>query len=157
MLNLWCGITQRIAILRLSLETEMFRSATCGIRSTKTSRRSAWRHAERQAKQRGLMLCLDCAEEDRQTYGEPYWHLVHQIPEVHVCPKHRAFLVAPMPQDSRRFGVEHLNPVPRFIDAEKPRSIRQDDPWECLLLALAEDAAYLLEEDMPPDSAPACP
>lgn len=32
--------------------------------------------------------CPACAEEDRRTYGEVYWHIEHQIPILEVCPKH---------------------------------------------------------------------
>lgn len=29
-----------------------------------------------------------CLIEDTQKYGEPYWHRMHQIPGVLVCPTH---------------------------------------------------------------------
>ncbi|MGG1659272.1 TnsD family transposase [Brevibacillus sp. NRS-1366] len=35
-----------------------------------------------------LMHCHECREEDREKYGETYWHRVHQLPGVMVCPKH---------------------------------------------------------------------
>ncbi|HEY9299033.1 MAG TPA: TnsD family transposase [Phormidium sp.] len=33
-------------------------------------------------------FCPQCLEEDLQTYGEAYWHRVHQTPGVLVCPTH---------------------------------------------------------------------
>ncbi|MCD9186290.1 MAG: TnsD family transposase [Pyrinomonadaceae bacterium] len=39
-----------------------------------------------------LRYCPLCAEEDRQQYGEAYWHRVHQIPGVFACAKHKLFL-----------------------------------------------------------------
>lgn len=41
---------------------------------------------------RFLRFCPECAREDREKIGETYWHRVHQIPRVRVCPKHRTFL-----------------------------------------------------------------
>ncbi len=41
-----------------------------------------------------LKYCRVCVGEDRQKYGETYWHRAHQIPGVRTCWKHRVFLVA---------------------------------------------------------------
>lgn len=35
-----------------------------------------------------LKFCPVCLIEDTQKYGEPYWHRMHQIPGVLVCPTH---------------------------------------------------------------------
>lgn len=35
-----------------------------------------------------LHFCPSCYNEDIQHYGEPYWHRIHQLPGVWVCPKH---------------------------------------------------------------------
>lgn len=37
--------------------------------------------------------CPQCFEEDRQTYGEAYWHMEHQIPMMLLCPAHGCRLV----------------------------------------------------------------
>lgn len=37
-------------------------------------------------------FCPLCAERDRQIRGEFYWHRLHQIPGVEVCPIHNIFL-----------------------------------------------------------------
>lgn len=36
--------------------------------------------------------CPCCAEADREVYGEAYWHMVHQIPIIKVCPMHGCYL-----------------------------------------------------------------
>lgn len=41
---------------------------------------------------RYIRYCPVCAKEDRKKYGETYWHREHQIPRIHVCPRHRCFL-----------------------------------------------------------------
>lgn len=37
-------------------------------------------------------FCPLCNEEDKGKYGELYWHRIHQIPGVLVCPKHQVVL-----------------------------------------------------------------
>ena len=41
---------------------------------------------------RFLRFCPECAKEDREKYGETYWHREYQIPRVRVCPLHKTFL-----------------------------------------------------------------
>lgn len=40
-----------------------------------------------------LRFCPLCVEDDRETYGEAYWHRKHQIRNMSVCTKHRCRLV----------------------------------------------------------------
>ena len=39
---------------------------------------------------RYLRYCPECVENDATIYGEPYWHRVHQLPGVYICPAHSA-------------------------------------------------------------------
>ena len=41
---------------------------------------------------RFLKYCPLCAEEDRKAYGETYWHRVHQIRNLTICPHHQCLL-----------------------------------------------------------------
>lgn len=36
--------------------------------------------------------CPLCVTEDKQRYGEAYWHIVHQVPLMRVCPTHNCLL-----------------------------------------------------------------
>lgn len=40
-----------------------------------------------------LRFCPVCVEEDRETYGETYWHRKHQIRNVGICTKHKCRLM----------------------------------------------------------------
>lgn len=40
-----------------------------------------------------LKFCPICFQKDIQSYGEAYWHRVHQIPGVILCPQHSTFLL----------------------------------------------------------------
>lgn len=44
-------------------------------------------------KEQYLKYCPICAREDREQYGEAYWHRKHQIRNLCICPKHRCKLV----------------------------------------------------------------
>lgn len=35
-----------------------------------------------------LRFCPCCVDEDRRTYGETYWHRIHQLDQVNICPIH---------------------------------------------------------------------
>lgn len=60
-----------------------------------------------------LRFCPACVTDDRQQYGESYWHLVHQVPGVLLCPKHGALV-----QDSTVSLVKRRTRY-EFISAER--------------------------------------
>ena len=39
-----------------------------------------------------LRFCPICAEEDRDTLGETYWHRIHQLDHIDICPVHGCYL-----------------------------------------------------------------
>lgn len=41
---------------------------------------------------RCIRYCPLCAVEDREKYGEAYWHRIHQITKIKICTKHSVFL-----------------------------------------------------------------
>jgi hypothetical protein len=91
-----------------------------------------------------LRFCPICEREDKERFGERYWHRVHQIPGIEVCPIHSVFLEmssAPW-QDTRNPGS--------FFSAEKaigfmsPRHLDISDRHHRILLKVARDAAWLL-------------
>lgn len=41
---------------------------------------------------RYLRYCPECAKEDRENRGETYWHRIHQIPDICLCPVHKGYL-----------------------------------------------------------------
>ena len=42
---------------------------------------------------RYLRYCPICVKEDREVYGECYFHRMHQIVGVNICPEHRCYLI----------------------------------------------------------------
>lgn len=47
----------------------------------------------RGAATRYLKYCPLCAEQDRQNYGEAYWHREHQMLDIAICPIHDCYLI----------------------------------------------------------------
>ncbi|KIL50821.1 TnsD family Tn7-like transposition protein [Jeotgalibacillus campisalis] len=37
-------------------------------------------------------FCISCFVNEKEIYGEPYWHRTHQLPGVIICPKHKETL-----------------------------------------------------------------
>lgn len=77
---------------------------------------------------RYLRYCSECAREDRQKYGETYWHREHQIPRIRICPKHQCFLeCSDIPISSKTspglFDAE--NNVPKNITPKTCNSDRE--------------------------------
>jgi hypothetical protein len=96
-----------------------------------------------------LRFCPECVQEDKQQFSESYWHRLHQIPGVEICPQHQVRLV-----DSQ---VRVQNPTTRheFIKAEqgikllKSQSYTLKDSHHNILL-IAQNATWLLEEHISP-------
>ena len=43
--------------------------------------------------ERRMRYCPECVREDRDRYGETYWHRAHQITNIKVCTKHKIYLM----------------------------------------------------------------
>lgn len=93
-----------------------------------------------------LRFCPLCLVEDREKYGETYWHRMHQLAGILVCSRHRCFLddssIKWEKESSYLFHcAENLlsATVPRFLD-EKNNSHR-------IFLTLADNASWLLSKN----------
>lgn len=42
---------------------------------------------------RHLRYCPECIKDDRNKYGETYWHRIHQMVGVNICPIHHCYLI----------------------------------------------------------------
>lgn len=88
--------------------------------------------------------CASCVAEDLAQYGESYWHRVHLLPSVHVCPRHALPLIVTGINARRGDGEEsrHWNyELPQEVEGEsKQLSLSAD-----LLLELARRSRLLLD------------
>lgn len=56
-----------------------------------------------------LMYCPLCVLEDLRLYGMSYWHRIHQVPAILICPKHKVFLVTYVPktyEEARSYYID---------------------------------------------------
>ncbi len=96
-----------------------------------------------------LRYCPICAMEERKRLGECYWHRLHQVAGVVICPIHMVYL--------ENSEVRVPSPSNAFISAEcmletsNPRSVKSS-PWREIFLVIATSARYLLDHSLPSDS-----
>lgn len=96
---------------------------------------------------RRLRYCPTCARDDRKTYGECYWHRVHQIAGVVVCPVHGC------PLNESAVLAHTMGTYYNFTAAEdavlqgvEPRHREWSERSQDALLKIALDAAWLLKQ-----------
>lgn len=93
-----------------------------------------------------LRFCPLCQTEDRKLFKQTYWHRLHQLPGVEVCPSHAVFL------EQSKARARHLSNPFRFLMAEEytetrpTRPLDPDEPEHMVLLKLASNAAWLLDQ-----------
>ncbi len=61
-----------------------------------------------------LRYCPECVKADRAHYGESYFHILHSVPSVHVCPVHSCNLIdTAIPNTKQRNSI--LIPLEQII------------------------------------------
>lgn len=88
-------------------------------------------HVPQQQTKQYLRYCPVCATEDRDKYGETYWHRSHQMTGIHICAEHFCQL-----QNSNVMISSTCSPT--FITAEEAVSetetvMQSQNPLECQL------------------------
>ena len=94
-----------------------------------------------------LRFCPACVEEDR----EPYWHRVHQVPGVEVCPAHAVFLSDSAVSVRNRSKTHAFVTLKQVVDelslaGRVIHSLDLNNREHQALLRRAQDAAWLLKE-----------
>lgn len=91
-----------------------------------------------------LYYCPSCFTEDLKQYGEPYFHRIHQVPGVFVCPKHNAWL-HPF-KEKASFNKHEFIALPLNLnDPLKYEEINISQKTRNLLFQIAKDIEFLLE------------
>lgn len=122
-----------------------------GMRNTTGDRRAVWKTLFRTEMKRPsqLRFCPECAETDRRQYGETYWHRIHQITGVEVCPVHSAFI-------KTTEALRHDPYGPKATSAEKivpvltPTRNIGSDHIHNVQVNIARFAAWLLQTNLEP-------
>ena len=87
-----------------------------------------------------LRYCGQCAERDTEMYGEPYWHRIHQLPGVFVCPDHGVATV----ESDVKVGELRTEYYP-LLYANRNHSHTYEVDIFAKLLDFARDAQWLLQ------------
>lgn len=92
-----------------------------------------------------LRFCPNCVFEDRKAFGETYWHRIHQLPGILVCPDHQCFLE----ESSVRLGrmsSKFFHDAETFVPSKLPRINKLDFQYSSqrILHKIAIDAKWLL-------------
>lgn len=95
-----------------------------------------------------LRYCPMCVEQDRAKFGECYWHRLHQVPGVEVCPIHALFLENSTVRAQSTFARKEFISAKRAIQVIASRRA-ESSPLYPLLRDIALDTAYLLEYPFP--------
>lgn len=93
-----------------------------------------------------LRYCPDCIESQRDEFGTAYWHRLHQVPGVVVCPEHEAPLYeSKVERRSRidRYGYRALSET--VVSAGTPIEVSDADLKHHV--SIAREAEWLLESE----------
>jgi hypothetical protein len=93
-----------------------------------------------------LRYCPGCAEEDRRRYGEAYWHRLHQLGVVHICPTHLVLLIDSSIHRAWTANYYFVGAEQAIPTSAKVTTVDPKQPDAQLLLWLAEQSQWLLNE-----------
>lgn len=97
-----------------------------------------------------LCYCPKCAVQERRNLGECYWHRLHQIPGVEVCPVHEVWLESSLAPARALGGWHTFRPAESTISNPVARPLSAHEPGRDALIQLAKDAAWLLKQNALP-------
>lgn len=97
-----------------------------------------------------LHFCPECAKADRAAHGAAYWHRVHQLPGVLVCPHHSVPLWRSPVRRTQGEGRNVFRSLERSGLAGAQRILVRD-AGETLLAQLAADSWWLLSTPAEPE------
>lgn len=75
-----------------------------------------------------LQYCVQCVEAARMAYGEAYWHRVHQLPGVTVCPHHPSSAIYPSRVAIHNFPASARL---RHLGGDNARGTSRTNPRSC--------------------------
>lgn len=92
-----------------------------------------------------LKYCPECVQEDRERWGEAYWHRIHQVPVARVCPRHGIFLC--ISRVRVRATQRDLVTAEEVLASGEGMALSSISDEQPLLLSLARDAERLLSQN----------
>lgn len=93
-----------------------------------------------------LRYCPACVTEERGEYGECYWHRLHQLPGVKVCPDHLVFLEDSSVKTRGRVNSQDYVAAEGVLAPSAPRHVNAGTLHAQVLINVARDAAWILSQ-----------
>ncbi len=90
-----------------------------------------------------LRYCPLCMQVDKETYGECYWHRLHQIPGVEICPVHMTFIESSFIQIRKPLAKKEFISAERTVTDYSCRKAELTSLHNTLI-EVAKDISYLL-------------
>lgn len=97
-----------------------------------------------------LRCCISCVREDRERFGETYWHRIHQTPGVIICPVHREMLqIGQTFETPRRLGKDRSAYYVAEGECEKSTIVplERTSQDQSVILEVARDLEWLLRNN----------
>ena len=91
-------------------------------------------------------FCPLCVNYDKKKYGECYWHRLHQIPGVVICPTHAVYLEDSMVQARNRQNRYSYVPAEQSIQLTTPRLAKLRDANQRKLMDVAINVEWTLNQ-----------
>jgi len=97
-----------------------------------------------------LRFCPTCAAEDREQYGEWFWHRQHQAPGVHLCSKHHIWLeMSPVLLANRQTRHAYIAGEIAIPCLPPPHAVL-NTPREAKLMTITQSVEWLLVQTLSP-------
>lgn len=105
--------------------------------------------ASRIPSKRYLVFCPNCYQEEKQKYGEPYWHRIHQVPGVLVCPQHNCLLINSTVKLPLSNQTEYIAP---FYEGNENQNVVTsiDKSLQEILFHIATDLYWIINSGINP-------
>ncbi len=87
-----------------------------------------------------LRYCPDCLTKDTEQFGEPYWHRIHQLPGVLVCPDHQSPTLNSIIDKQNNHTQHYANAK----ECAKPNLIQKNTQPTPQLISIAVESKKLL-------------
>lgn len=101
-----------------------------------------------------LRYCPECACHERRK-SEPYWHRLHQVPGVLICPEHLVWLRTAEIRSGVDANLFGYLAAAQLADVGHAERVAPGHKWLKALMTLARDSAWLLTNDVEPMDASA--
>ncbi len=93
-----------------------------------------------------LRYCPLCVQEDKEKFGECYWHREHQLSGVEVCPVHGMFLEKSHVSTHNRRHIYEFTSAEQATQQVSPHPVDPFNPCHKILLQIARDVKWLLND-----------